>query len=65
VRVVDRHEVQQLAGNGAQLVEVLDQAEFDWAHLPGAHHVPLREIDTGAQTLDPHRPVVVYCNDFL
>ena len=66
MRAVDRHELQQLAGAGQlQLVEVLGKEEYDWAHLPGALHVPLREIEAHADTLDRRRPVVVYCNDFL
>ena len=65
MRVVDRHEVQRLAQAGAQLVEVLQQEEFEWAHLPDARHVPLRSIAEVAETLDRGRPVVAYCNDFL
>jgi rhodanese-related sulfurtransferase len=50
--------------NGAQLVEVLPQAEYDEDHLPGAINLPLRKIETEARTrLDPARPVVVYCWD--
>ncbi len=65
MRVVDRGEVQRLAQAGAQLVEVLDQEEFDWAHLPGALRIPLREIVDRAGDLDRDKPVVVYCNDFF
>jgi rhodanese-related sulfurtransferase len=54
-----------LTGHGAQLVEVLPAEEYDWAHLPGAVNMPLKELDTKAEQLDPSRAVVVYCNDFL
>jgi rhodanese-related sulfurtransferase len=53
-----------LVAEGAQLVDVLPKASFDEWHLPGAIHLTLRKIDTRARsTLDPHRPVVVYCWD--
>ena len=49
---------------GAQLVEVLPRAEYDEDHLPGARHLPLREIETRARVeLDAERPVIVYCWD--
>ncbi len=63
----NRDLVQELIGTrAAQVVEVLPRAEYDWAHLAGATHLWLREMDaaTVAQRLDPARPVVVYCNDF-
>jgi rhodanese-related sulfurtransferase len=61
---VGREDVQRLVRQGAQLVEVLPRKEFDEQHLPGAIHLPLRKIDAemGA-SLDPTRPVVVYCWD--
>ncbi len=65
MRSVDHAQVEQLHAAGAQLVEVLDRAEFDWAHVPAAVHLPLRRLDERARpTLDDRRPIVVYCNDF-
>jgi rhodanese-related sulfurtransferase len=61
---IGRGDVQRLVAEGAQLVEVLPQEEFDEQHLPGAIHLPLRKIEAGARaTLDPGRPVIVYCWD--
>jgi rhodanese-related sulfurtransferase len=60
----DREQVQRLMSEGAQIVEVLPQAEYDDEHLPGAINIPLKELDSGrAATLDRTRPVVVYCYD--
>ena len=43
---------------------VLPKEEFDEQHLPGAIHLPLRKIDAGVRaSLDPERPVVLYCWD--
>lgn len=62
----DRDEVRRLMDEGAQIVEVLPREEYDELHLPGAIHVPLRAIDTEArQKLDPARPVVLYCWDYV
>ena len=61
---IDRHEVQRLMRDGAQVVEVLPREEFEAAHLPGALSFPLRNLETEAkETLDPSRPVLVYCWD--
>ena len=66
--VVDRQELRRLvAEEGAQLVEVLPADEYVDEHLPGALHLPLKELDAtaAAQALDSSRPVVVYCWDGL
>jgi rhodanese-related sulfurtransferase len=61
---VGREDVQRLVAEGAQLVEVLPEEEFDEQHLRGAIHIPLRRIDTAVRArLAPERPVVVYCWD--
>ncbi|MFI2200447.1 rhodanese-like domain-containing protein [Streptomyces sp. NPDC020192] len=66
-RVMDRREVRRLVEEEqAQLVEVLPREEYDQAHLPGAVHLWLRDLDREAtRRLDPGRPVVVYCWDWL
>ena len=63
--VVDRDEVRRLLADGAQLVEVLPEEEFQEEHLPGAINIPLKELgpETAAR-LRPDRPVVVYCWDY-
>lgn len=56
----------ELLSAGAQLVEVLPQAEYVEEHLPGAINVPLRNLTASAvEGLDRTRPVVVYCWDSL
>ncbi len=62
---VDREQVHQLMSKGAQLVEVLPEAEFVDEHLPGAINIPLKELDSErADDLDRGRPVIVYCYDY-
>ncbi|MGH9024755.1 MAG: rhodanese-like domain-containing protein [Acidimicrobiia bacterium] len=64
---IHRHDVERLAAQGAQLVEVLPADEYEEMHLPGALHLPLRQLSYGAATerLEPGRPVIVYCWDSL
>ncbi|MGW0826137.1 rhodanese-like domain-containing protein [Streptomyces sp. NPDC002845] len=66
-RVMDRREVRRLVEEErAQLVEVLPREEYEQAHLPGAVHLWLRDLDREARTrLDPDRPVIAYCWDWL
>jgi rhodanese-related sulfurtransferase/CBS domain-containing protein len=65
-RTVDLAGVQELLERGAQLVEVLPYEEYQELHLPGAIHLPLKQLDAQhANQLDRERPVVVYCWDAL
>jgi rhodanese-related sulfurtransferase len=63
---IDRDELQRLRREeGAQLVEVLSAEEFDDEHLPGAVNIPLKQLDRDSvASLDPQRPVIVYCYDY-
>ncbi len=65
-RSIDRHQLQRLVTEGAQLAEVLPTDEYAAEHLPNAIHLPLKSLtaDT-ASMLDRHRPVIVYCWDGL
>ena len=63
--VIGLDELRKLTGDGAQLVEVLPAEDYEWAHLPGAVSVPLKELDARAGQLDRSRPVIVYCHDSL
>ena len=53
-----------MAGQGAQLIEVLPAEEFAEDHLPGAVSHPLRQLDEEAPPqIDRNRAVIVYCWD--
>lgn len=63
---INRERARRLLDQGAQVVEVLERRQYRLAHLPGALHIPAWELTRQrAETLDPHRPVVVYCFDTL
>lgn len=63
---VGLEEMRRLVAEGAQVVEVLPVRAYEEEHLPGAVNIPLKTLNeaTAAQ-LDTHRPVVVYCWDYL
>jgi rhodanese-related sulfurtransferase len=57
-------EMQRLIGQGAQVVEVLPQKEYEEEHLPGAVNIPLKRFTRDATgALDRDRPVILYCWD--
>jgi sulfur-carrier protein adenylyltransferase/sulfurtransferase len=60
----DVHELQQNGnGNGAVVVDVREQHEFEAAHLPGAVHVPRGYLESRIEgaVADRSRRVVLYC----
>jgi rhodanese-related sulfurtransferase len=64
---IGRDEVRRLVdGQDAIVAEVLPRAEYDWAHLAGAIHLPLKgwKVEEVEARLDRDRPVIVYCNDY-
>lgn len=62
---IERDQVQRLLELGAQLVEVLPQAEYEDEQLPGAINIPLTTLDREtARQLDRDRPVIAYCYDY-
>ena len=62
---IDRERIQELLGEGAQLVEVLPPAEYDDEHLPSAINIPLKELNRErVRQLERARPMIVYCYDY-
>jgi rhodanese-related sulfurtransferase len=66
VRIDSVDRLQELIGQGAQLVEVLPEDEYHEEHLPGAVNIPLKRLDAeSAAGLDRGRAIIVYCWDAL
>jgi phage shock protein E len=58
--------LRELLDAGAQLVEVLPEARYAEAHLPGAINIPLKALDADSTArLEKTGAVVVYCSDAL
>jgi rhodanese-related sulfurtransferase len=63
---IEIDEIRPLLDAGAQLVEVLPQAEYEEEHLPGAINIPLKQMTGEAVAgLEKDRAVIVYCWDYL
>jgi rhodanese-related sulfurtransferase len=63
---VDYPRLRELLAGGAQLVEVLPEAEYREEHLPDAINIPLKSLARlSTAQLDKSRAVVVYCWDGL
>jgi rhodanese-related sulfurtransferase len=60
-REVGREEARKLIDEGAQLVDVRADHEWDAGRISGAAHVPLPELPQRLGEIDKDRPVVVYC----
>ena len=50
------------AGDDIQLVDVREEMEFDYCHLPGSLLVPLDEVPGRAAEIRSDGPVVVICH---
>lgn len=62
---IGRDDVQRMAAQGAQIVDVLPEKEYENEHIAGAISLPLTQIDSSTvDRLDRERPVIVYCWDY-
>ena len=61
VTSIDRARLLELIDQGAQVVDVLPDAEYRAQHIPGAVSIPLRRLNAETTSvLRRDKPVVVY-----
>lgn len=60
-REVSREEARKMLDEGAQLIDVRADHEWEAGRITGAAHVPLPELSQRTEEIDKDRPVVVYC----
>jgi len=60
-REVGREEARKLVDEGAQLIDVRADHEWEVGRIAGATHVPLPELPQRLSEIDKDRPVVLYC----
>ncbi|HEU5252311.1 MAG TPA: rhodanese-like domain-containing protein [Solirubrobacterales bacterium] len=60
-REVSRAEARKLVDEGAQLIDVRADHEWEAGRIAGAAHVPLPELPQRLGEIDKDRQVVVYC----
>jgi rhodanese-related sulfurtransferase len=61
MREVSGDEARKLVADGAQLVDVRADHEWDAGRIAGATHLPLAELAERTGEIDKERPVVLYC----
>ncbi len=63
VASVDWQQAKQMVENNPDEVLLLDvrqPREYDMGHLPGATLIPMTEIDSRLDEIDPDKPTVIY-----
>jgi rhodanese-related sulfurtransferase len=58
---VSRDEARKLIEEGAQLVDVRADHEWEMGRIEGATHLPLAELAERSGEIEKERPVVLYC----
>ncbi|MBO3088230.1 rhodanese-like domain-containing protein [Cellulomonas dongxiuzhuiae] len=61
IPTVDAHEAMRLVEAGALVVDVRGGREWARQHVPGAVHLPLRDLEARALELPDDRLIVTFC----
>lgn len=62
VRTVGELDVIEHLEQGGPVVDARTRDEFEQSTIPGARHIPHREIAARLDELDPERPTILFCN---
>jgi len=60
-RDITPEQAEALVRDGAQLIDVREDEEWEAGRIGGARHIVLGEVASQAPTIDQERPVVFYC----
>jgi len=60
-REVSRDEARELIAEGAQVVDIRAEHEWEAGRIAGATHLPLAELAQRAGEIDRERPVILCC----
>ena len=60
-RQVDNAKIRELAEQGAFILDVREQEEWDAGHIIDAHHVPLSELRKRMDEIPKDQPVYIHC----
>ena len=58
---ISRAEAREMLGDGAQLIDVRADHEWEAGHLPGAIHIALPDLPARVAEIDKDKPVILYC----
>ncbi|ELK45787.1 sulfurtransferase TusA family protein [Halobacillus sp. BAB-2008] len=59
--IVDNETLQEVRSQEVTILDVREQAEFAFTHIPGAVSIPLGELDARMNEIDSTKPVYVIC----
>ncbi len=54
-------DLKQLNKDGAIIIDVRSPAEFKSGHLPASKNIPLQQMSSNLDSLNPHKPIIVCC----
>jgi NADPH-dependent 2,4-dienoyl-CoA reductase/sulfur reductase-like enzyme/rhodanese-related sulfurtransferase len=58
---VHAHDLRELVAQGAHIVDVREQGEWDRSHIKGAQHLPLSQLRERADELPKDKPLYLHC----
>ena len=61
IEVSTEQTAQALADDGAQVVDVREQYEWDEGRIAGAVHIEMQRLASEANRIDRERPVIFHC----
>lgn len=60
-KLPNKGELKEKIANGALIVDVRTQEEFDGGHAKGSVHIPLSSLPNKLKTIQKNSPVIVVC----
>jgi len=61
IEVTTEQTAEALASDGAQVVDVREQYEWDEGRIEGALHIEMERLASNADKIDRERPVIFHC----
>jgi len=61
IEIISSTQAKMLMEQGAQLIDVRSESEFEQGAAPGAKNFPIKKLSKQVQDLDAKKPVIVYC----
>jgi rhodanese-related sulfurtransferase len=58
---LDPKRVEELVGEGAELIDTRRDYEWEGGRIPGARHVEINQLTAEAESISKDRPVIFYC----
>src|SRR4051794_31017412 len=54
-------DAKQKIEDGAQLIDIRTDVEYEAGHIPGSRHIPLADVPRQSEDFDREKPVILYC----